>query len=74
MLHASELSALRIQSPAATATPWRREAALPDASWFDASGAEVIAGHVGAEARGLSVAQHAERVLMHLVAGHEHGA
>lgn len=74
MLHASELSALRIQSPAATATAWRREPALPDSSWFDVASAEVITGHIGTEARGLSVQQHAERVLMHLVAGPEHGA
>ena len=68
---------IRANEFANTAALWTRPLTVPSsrsdvrdtAGWFDAAGigaSVTIAGDLAATARGLSVEQHASRVLMHL--------
>jgi hypothetical protein len=69
MIRASDLMPLAGASLRPAAAPREGNGALNPASWFDgdALGADTCIGvALGAAGRGLSVAQHAERVLCHL--------
>jgi len=74
MIRASDLSsAAQWARPLSTSTS--RTDTRDAASWFDAAGAEAaIHADVNSAARGMSVEQHASRVLMHLFDDADRGA
>lgn len=73
MIRPSDLASVASWARAATSSAWRVDtpaAASAASSWFDGDAPDLetrIAGDLSLASRGLSVEQHAARVLMHLV-------
>jgi hypothetical protein len=78
MIRAADLVASIVPQVARTlpAAPLRAGEPVRAATWWDdagvTQGTTIVAG-LGADARGLGVEQHAERVLVHLLGGEHRG-